>query len=230
MTPSIRRRLLLATTAVLAIGGAAAVGVGLRDRPAAEPPLSSPSSAAAPAASGATSGSAAMPGVGASGGTDVLTRGPLLPTSAPTRVSIPALKVDTSVVSLGQQADGSMQVPSDGKTVGWYTKAPTPGSLGPAVLAGHVDFHGRPGTFARLATLAIGDRISITRQDGTKAVFAVTRVDRYAKNNFPTSAVYGPIDHAGLRLITCGGDFDSRSGHYEDNIVAYADLRTTGRA
>jgi sortase family protein len=222
MTPSVRRRLLLATTAVLAIGGVAAVGVGLHDRPVAQPPLTSPPAAVAPSTSGMAT---ALPPR-----TDALTRGPLLPTSPPTRVSIPALKVDTTVTGLGQQADGSMQVPADGETVGWYTKAPTPGSLGPAVLAGHVDFHGRPGTFARLATLRTGDRISITRQDGTEAVFAVTKVDRYAKDKFPTAAVYGPIDHAGLRLITCGGDFDRGSGHYEDNIVAYADLRTTGHA
>jgi sortase family protein len=221
MTPSVRRRLLLATTAVLAIGGVAAVGAGLRDRPAAQPPLTSPAAATA-------SPSAAMPEM--SGGTDVLTKGPLLATSPPTRVVIPALKVDTTVIGLGQQADGSMQVPADGKTVGWYTKAPTPGSLGPAVLAGHVDFHGKPGTFARLSTLKTGDQITVTRQDGATAVFAVTKVDRYAKDRFPSAAVYGPIDHAGLRLITCGGDFDSRSGHYEDNIVAYADLKTTGHA
>jgi len=39
----------------------------------------------------------------------------------------------------------------------------------------------------------------------------------------------GPFDHAGLRLITCGGPFDSASGHYVDNIVVYADLVTTER-
>jgi sortase (surface protein transpeptidase) len=219
MTRSLRRRLLLATTAVLAIGGAAAVVTGLHDRPVHQPPLSAAPLAAAPTDS-----------VAPTNGDQVLTKGPLLPTSPPTRVAIPALKVDTGVVGLGQQSDGSMQVPTDAKTVGWYTKAPTPGSLGPAVLAGHVNFHGTDGTFARLAALRNGDKISVTRQDGTTAVFAVTGVDRYAKDRFPTAAVYGAIDHAGLRLITCGGDFDARSGHYEDNIVVYADLRSTASA
>ena len=149
-----------------------------------------------------------------------------MPTSPPTRVVIPALHADVPVTALGLQADGSMQVPTDARTVGWYTKAPTPGSLGPAVLAGHVNFHGRDGTFARLATLRAGDQVRVTRQDGTTATFAVTRVDRYAKDHFPSAAVYGPIDHAGLRLITCGGDFDTHTGHYEDNIVAYADLQS----
>ena len=155
---------------------------------------------------------------------DRLTRGPLLATSPPTRLTIPALKVSVPVVGLGLNADGTMQVPGDAATVGWYTKAPTPGSLGPAVLAGHVDFHQRAGTFARLATLAEGDTVTIARQDGTTGTFAVTRTAKYAKDKFPSDAVYGPIDHAGLRLITCGGDFDDKAGHYRDNIVVFADL------
>ncbi|HEY7273537.1 MAG TPA: sortase, partial [Actinoplanes sp.] len=102
---------------------------------------------------------------------------------------------------------------------------PTPGSLGPAVLAGHVDYHKQPGTFAHLATLASGDTVTVARQDGSTATFGVTAIQRYAKSRFPSAAVYGAINHAGLRLITCGGDFDSSTGHYRDNIVVYATLR-----
>jgi sortase (surface protein transpeptidase) len=208
------RRRLLAAVPLLTLAGVAAIGIGLRDRPAPEPPLTPP--VAAPAPSDAHG--------------DTLTRGPLLPTAAPVRVRIPVLRVDVPLTGLGQQADGSMQVPADAHTVGWYTRAPTPGSLGPAVLAGHVNFRGRNGTFARLSTLRAGDPVTVTRQDGTTATFAVTAVDRYAKGHFPSAAVYGPVDHAALRLITCGGPFDTGSGHYVDNIVVYADLRATGHA
>jgi hypothetical protein len=151
-----------------------------------------------------------------------LTRGDLLPTAPPARLTIAALDVDVPVAALGLRADGAMEVPDDAATVGWFTGAPTPGSLGPAVLAGHVDFKGAAGTFARLSALRPGDEIRVARRDGTTAVFAVTEVGRYPKNRFPTDAVYGPIDHAGLRLITCGGGFDRRSGHYEDNVVVFA--------
>ncbi len=48
--------------------------------------------------------------------------------------------------------------------------------------------------------------------------------DTYAKSDFPTDAVYGDIDHAGLRLITCGGFFDEDTGDYEDNVVVFAEL------
>ena len=126
-------------------------------------------------------------------------------------------------MDLGLRSDGSIEVPSTGFPAGWYTGGPTPGELGPAVIAGHVDMNG-PGVFYDLHRLKPGDQITIGRKDGTSPVFRVTRVARYPKNRFPTDLVYGNIDHAGLRLITCGGTFDTRSGHYEDNIIAFADL------
>lgn len=218
MTRPTRRRLLPA--AVVALFGAAALAVGLHQRPDHQPAVTT---VATPAAVAADESMAARPDEA------TLTRGLLLPTSAPARMAIPALRVDVPLAELGLAADGSMQVPADATTVGWFTHAPAPGSLGPAVLAGHVDYRGRPGTFARLSELRAGDRVTIARRDGLAAVFAVTKVERYAKDRFPTAAVYGPIDHAGLRLITCGGDFDTRSGHYEDNIVVFAELRTAVR-
>ncbi len=145
--------------------------------------------------------------------------------SPPLRVRIPRLGVDNELVALTLLGDGTMEVPDDAATVGWFTGAPTPGSIGPAVLAGHVDWKGRAGAFARLATLVAGDEVRVERLDGSVAVFTVTTSGRYAKDRFPTDAVYGPIDHAGLRLITCGGEFDRATGHYRDNIVVWAVLR-----
>ncbi|GIF75961.1 class F sortase [Asanoa siamensis] len=154
-----------------------------------------------------------------------LTVGPLMSTSKPTRVIVPKLHVDTAPIPLGLQPNGAMQVPDDAATVGWFTKAPTPGALGPAVLAAHINWRGRDGAFADLHTLKRGDTITVNRADHSAATFAVTTVARYAKDEFPTRDVYGPINHAGLRLITCGGDFDENSGHYRDNIVVYAALK-----
>ena len=67
--------------------------------------------------------------------------------------------------------------------------------------------------------------VVIRRADGVPARFTVDKVERYAKSRFPTVAVYGDANHRSeLRLITCGGNFDSRTGHYLDNVVAYAHL------
>jgi sortase (surface protein transpeptidase) len=87
-----------------------------------------------------------------------------------------------------------------------------------------VDWATGPGVFYDLARLVAGDEVLVTRADGTIAVFAVTSVERYAKSQFPTDQVYGDIDHAGLRLITCGGTWNAATHHYESNTVVYADL------
>ena len=83
--------------------------------------------------------------------------------SPPTRVSIPSLKATAAIVALGLQADGAMQVPDNAAEVGWFTKAPTPGSLGPGVLAGHVNWKGRRGVFFDLGKLPVGAEITVDR-------------------------------------------------------------------
>jgi hypothetical protein len=143
--------------------------------------------------------------------------------SAPLRLTIASISVDTSLMELGLQPDGTLEVPPDGTLAGWFTGAPTPGELGPAVIAAHVDWYG-PGVFYDLHRMVTGDLIEVERADGSTAVFTVTEVGQYPKNEFPTEAVYGSVNFAGLRLITCGGVFNDATGHYDDNIVVFAEL------
>ncbi|MBK5305928.1 MAG: class F sortase [Frankiaceae bacterium] len=151
-----------------------------------------------------------------------------LAASAPTRLVIPSIKVSTPLLILGQAADGSVAVPPPGPhydQAGWYRYSPTPGSIGPAVLVGHIDSkQGGPSVFFRLGELRPRDTIRIARADGSIAVFAVDDVRRFRKADFPTALVYGNTAHAALRLITCGGPFDKGSGHYLDNVVVTASL------
>jgi sortase (surface protein transpeptidase) len=144
--------------------------------------------------------------------------------SAPLRLEIPAIGVDSDLMDLGLQADGTLEVPPGGFPAGWYTGAPTPGELGPAIIAGHVDWAGQPGVFFDLRDVAPGAEIVISRQDGSTATFQVTHVEGFGKDEFPTQAVYGDLDHAGLRLITCGGAFDRQARSYVDNLVIFAEL------
>jgi len=147
--------------------------------------------------------------------------------STPVRLQIPAIGVDSPLMDLGLNADGTMQVPPSGFPAGWYTGAPTPGELGPAIIAGHVDWNG-PGVFYHLRDLKPGDQVSVTRADGSVAAFRVTQLDQYPKDEFPTDRVYGNISGAGLRLITCGGSWSAQTHHYVDNIVVFAELIPTG--
>jgi len=152
---------------------------------------------------------------------------PAMAMSKPVRVRIPVIGVDSKLVDLTLKTDGTMNVPPDGTEAGWYTGAPTPGELGPAIIAGHVDWGGHAGVFYHLRNLKPNDQVSVSRQDGSTAVFRVTGVEQYPKNKFPTGIVYGDINYAGLRLITCGGSFDQQAHSYNDNIIVFAQLVKT---
>ena len=217
-----RRLAAMGVTAVLALSGVTTtvVGVAHQQRPS-EVPLSdvgllssvvlesSNRSALTPASASAVVGL-------------------ILPASAPLALAIPAIGVDTPLLRLGLADDGSMQVPAPGPSydyAGWYHHSPSPGSLGPAVIVGHVDSakYG-PSVFFRLGSLRPKDRVLVTRADGSVVVFAVDDVRRYQKKRFPTQLVYGDTNNAALRLITCGGPIDRNTGHYRDNIVVRASL------
>ena len=143
--------------------------------------------------------------------------------SVPVRLQVAAIGIDSTLMHLGLRSDGTMEVPAGGFPAGWYDGGPTPGELGPAIIAGHVDMKG-PGVFYKLHLLKPGDQVTVTRTDGSKPVFRVTRVAMFPKNAFPTQLVYGNVNRPVLRLITCGGSFNSQTGHYEDNIIAFAEL------
>jgi len=144
----------------------------------------------------------------------------------PVRLWIPAIAVSTRLVRLGRLADGSLEVPHDWNTAGWFDRGPRPGQPGPAVILGHVDSTAGPAVFFRLRELRPRDIVRVGLADGRILVFRVQRVRRYPKDEFPAKAVYFPTLNRELRLITCGGTFDYASRNYLDNIVVYATLVT----
>ena len=144
------------------------------------------------------------------------------PVASPVSLTIPLIGVKTQVITLGLARGGAMQVPSSTTVAGWYTGSPRPGAVGSAIIVGHIDSETGPGVFYRLSELRSGDAVFVKRADGTTAEFRVTSIQTYLKDRFPTGEVYGPTPDAELRLITCGGAFDSATRHYLSNIVVYA--------
>ncbi len=156
--------------------------------------------------------------------------GPTLASSPPVSISIPAIGVTSTLLYVGLNPDGTIQVPPLNdppltNEAAWYEYSPTPGEPGPSIIEGHVDTAAYgPSVFFRLGALKPGDLVDITLADHQVAVFKITGVRLYPKSHFPTSAVYGSTDYAALRLITCGGSFDEQSHHYRSNVVAFASL------
>ncbi|BDO42245.1 class F sortase [Cellulomonas sp. NTE-D12] len=223
-----RRGQLVAAAVGLALAGALTLVVGLRAQagPPAPPlsrvaataapsPTDPPTDLPAPATPSATAAPAAEPDLG-----------PILPASIPVTLDIPAIGVHTTnLVPLSVGADGVLPPPTDYATAGYYTGGPTPGQLGAAVIAAHVDGKSGPAVFYRLGELTPGALVHVTRQDGTVATFTIDTVARYPKAQFPTQLVYGSAtSRAEIRLITCGGAYDRTTGHYVDNVIAFGHL------
>lgn len=173
----------------------------------------------------------AAPTAGTTGGDAV--REPAPP--APTSVRIPQLQVRSTLIETGLLPSGAPQVPpvTEPAQASWGTFSPEPGSIGPAVLYGHVDGQvdgrrGVPGVFHDIDQLQPGNAILVDRADGTTVEFAVTRVATYPKLDFAdqtstaTAEVYGDTAAAELRLITCGGSFDPSARSYRDQVVVFA--------
>jgi LPXTG-site transpeptidase (sortase) family protein len=142
----------------------------------------------------------------------------------PTEIKISALNIDAPVTNLGLNSDGTLAVPKKDGDVGWYTGSEAPGGTGPTVMVGHLDSIRGAAVFINLKKIKAGDEISINREDGSSVIYKVDRMETYSQNNFPTNAVYGAINYAGIRLITCSGTFSRLSGHYSDNLVVYGSL------
>lgn len=160
---------------------------------------------------------------GASGAAD--------PVPVPVSLTIPAIGVQATVITLGLTSDGSLNTnPLNGQPqalddVGWYTGSSRPGAIGPAVIAGHINYNG-PGVFANLIKLRPADPIYVKRADGGSVEFIVTRVQTALKNDFPAGGVFGGTPDAELRVITCGNgskaDYDPKTHHYLSNTIVYA--------
>ena len=145
--------------------------------------------------------------------------------SAPNTIRVPKMDLVAPFGdTLGLRANGEVEVPTDFETVGWYEHSPKPGELGPAVVLGHVDSREGPSVFYSLGQLVPGDSIYITDETGVERTFVVESSELYEQRAFPTESVYGDIDHAGLRLITCSGWYSRDEERYSHNRIVFARL------
>jgi sortase (surface protein transpeptidase) len=144
--------------------------------------------------------------------------------SLPMTLRIPALGMSVPLLSLGLNADGTVQVPTVTTQPGWFRLGVTPGQIGSAVILGHVDSYRGVGIFFELRTLAAGDQVDVGLTDGVTAQFTVDSVAMYSKLSFPAQRVYGSHGSSALHLVTCGGVFDHQTGSYLSNIVVYTSL------
>jgi hypothetical protein len=89
------------------------------------------------------------------------------------------------------------------------------------VLVGHVDSRTGPAVFYRLTAVRPGEEIEVIGANGFPSHFRTLRVTVVNKAYFPSRAVFAPTPNATIRLVTCTGPFDQRSGHYIDSLIVW---------
>ena len=116
-----------------------------------------------------------------------------------------------------------MALPADPAVLGWYRYGPGPGSgRGSVVLAGHLDsLRYGLGPLARLRDMEVGDRIEITRDDGTRRAYLVRSLGRHDRQALPGRSLQqdGPGEAADRHLR---GPFLPDRGGYQQNLVVTA--------
>ncbi|MET9801411.1 class F sortase [Streptomyces sp. NPDC006368] len=152
---------------------------------------------------------------------------PLKPV-APTRLDVPSLGITAPVVPRGLDSTGAPDPPpyETPHTVGWFGTGARPGADGAALFVGHVDTESEPAVFYGLSSTRPGERVDVTRADGSVAEFTVDDVRVFTRHEFDAAQAYGRRQpgRAELRLITCGGTFDREAGAYTANVVVSAYL------
>lgn len=145
----------------------------------------------------------------------------------PTHVTIPALNVDTTVVTVGLDVDRAVEVPENIDIVGWYEHAAAPGSqAGSAVLVGHRDGSGgRKGAFYSIGNLEIGERVEVVTDFGAAVQYEVVSRELIDNSDFDANAarLFAVDGSPRLTLITCGGLYDRKNGGYQANVVVTAE-------
>ena len=96
------------------------------------------------------------------------------------------------MVDLHLQHDATLIVPKDFNAAGWWADGTWPGAIGPAVIAGHVDFRRAPAVFFRLGDLKPGAAVDVTRIDGTSALPAVIALPETTPGVAEHGTIAGP--------------------------------------
>ncbi|WP_394768477.1 class F sortase [Lacisediminihabitans sp.] len=146
------------------------------------------------------------------------------PAVAPVRLVLERLSITMPVMPEGLDPKGAMALPANAADAGWYQYSPgLHEAQGATVIAAHIDsWHDGIGPLSRLKNAVNGDLISVAGSDGSTVAYTVTEVREVGKIDAPMAEVFDRSGAPRLTLVTCGGVFNSATGHYLDNIIVTA--------
>jgi sortase (surface protein transpeptidase) len=142
----------------------------------------------------------------------------------PVEIRVPRLAVTSTVVPIGVERNGELEIPEDVRTVGWYRYGPRPGDRnGSVVMSGHVDSAEQgKGSFFELGRLRPGDTVFVRTADRRTWRYRVVAREEWPKTAVPLDRIFARDGAPRLTLVTCGGGFREDVRSYQDNIAITA--------
>lgn len=141
--------------------------------------------------------------------------------SIPITIAIPSQNITASVKKVGLTAAGDMDAPQDALSVGWYRYGYLPGSIGKAVLAGHLMHKDGRGAFYALPKVTSGSEIVLTTEKSIQ-YYRVVDTKRYPNDASNLEEVFGSSSQSMLSLVTCTGSWDEAQHRYSERLVVFA--------
>ncbi len=144
--------------------------------------------------------------------------------TAPRYVSIPSQKVFARVQRQGLDKTGALKAPGNVFNAGWYENSSKPGEAGATLLDGHVAGPTKRGVFYAIKNLKAGDLIGIERGDGKKFNYKVVKtvISNAAATDMTSALLPVTAGTAGLNLMTCTGQYDHKTGEYDQRVIVFA--------
>lgn len=145
--------------------------------------------------------------------------------SAYMNIKVPSVNISAPVLAVGA-SNGSMDVPANTGTLGWWDKTAQFGDvIGTMVLAGHVSNNSdRPGALYPLRRAKVGEKITISR-NGTTLTYVIKSMDYNPRSAPLPSTLFANTGRNRLALVTCARKetYSDGSFHYRDNLIVIAE-------
>jgi sortase (surface protein transpeptidase) len=141
-------------------------------------------------------------------------------------LALPTIGIDASVVPVGTDPNGVLDVPPEPWVVGWWSDGVAPGEgTGTVVLDAHLDSHQYgTGPFARVTDLTAGDPATIRDNAGGSHQYQVSEVATYQRTALPVEDLFRQTGPERVVLVTCGGTYRPDAGGWDSNIIVILEL------
>lgn len=147
------------------------------------------------------------------------------PAGMPTRLTIPAISVDSRLEQTGLTPQGDVDTPKGPASAAWFKLWPRPGDIGSSVIVGHFGWKDNlAAVFDDLHKLKPGDKVFVEDQTGKTLAFTVRELRVYGRRDVATDVFHSSDGRAHLNLITCQGTWNRAQDSYSSRLVVFTDM------